>query len=125
MKIAVVGSRNFYDFPFLRMTVENYFMKIYRFKRPIFVSGGARGADKDAENFIDFYNQNLEEKIQKEIYLPDWDKFGKGAGFIRNRTIIENADLVVAFWNGESKGTKNDIDLAIKMGKPIDIYIRY
>jgi hypothetical protein len=61
---------------------------------------------------------------KKHIFKPDWDKYGKRAGFIRNELIINEADKIIAFWDGESKGTKLSIDLAIKAGKPIDIYVR-
>jgi len=48
------------------------------------------------------------------IIKPEWNKYGKSAGYKRNSLIINEADKVVAFWKGESKGTKHSIDLAIK-----------
>ena len=77
-------------------------------------------------NWNERNNENIGKivKINRIIFLPDWDKYGKSAGFIRNKLIINEADMVVAFWDGKSKGTKNSIDLAINAGKPVDIYIR-
>jgi len=49
--------------------------------------------------------------------LPDWDLHGKSAGMIRNAEIVKQADEVVAFWDGSSKGTKNTIDRAEAAGK--------
>ena len=43
-------------------------------------------------------------------FLPDYSRFGRGAPLMRNITIIENADLVPAFRNGKSRGTKFVID---------------
>ncbi len=87
-------------------------------EEPIIVSGGARGIDSLAE----IEAKNL--KIKTIIFKPDWDRYGKKAGFLRNILIINEADKVIAFWDGASKGTKHSIDLAIKQDKPLDIYVR-
>lgn len=47
-----------------------------------------------------------------EIWYPRWDLHGKGAGFARNRAICYSADRIVAFWDGESRGTKHTVDTA-------------
>ena len=114
MKIAVVGSREFKDKEF----VENMMPEILRTGKYQLISGGARGVDSWAEGMAKFLG------CECIIFKPDWDKYGKRAGFLRNELIINEADKVVAFWDGESKGTKHSIDLAIKAGKPIDIYVR-
>jgi len=118
MKIAFVGSRDWKHFDFScdiicdilhgREMEEDFYV----------VSGGARGIDTQAEQLA------IKKGLKTLIFKPDWDKYGKRAGFIRNVDIIKNADFVVAFWDGTSKGTKHSIDLAIKAGKPIDIYVR-
>lgn len=125
MKIAVVGSRNWNDIPFLRKKLYEYF-RYSKGPEFVFISGGARGVDKDSEMIINEINDCSARfvKIEKKIFKPDWDKYGKSAGFIRNKLIINEADNVLAFWDGKSKGTKHSIDLAIKAGKPVDIYIR-
>jgi hypothetical protein len=79
------------------------------------VSGGAIGTDKLGEKFAEDNN------IETEIYLPNWNKFGKKAGYIRNKLIIENCDEVIAFWNGKSPGTKLTIDIAKKLNIPVHI----
>ena len=111
MKVAVVGSRGFDDYPLLKETLSNH--QITRI-----ISGGARGADSLAEQFAREHN------IQTDIYRPDWKSYGRAAGPKRNRTIVENSDKIIAFWDGESKGTKSSIDLAKKLGKEV-IVIRY
>ena len=115
MKIAVVGSRDFCDRKYLEETVREY---ISRYIPTEFISGGAKGVDSWAEE-VAVYNE-----IPTKIFKADWDKLGKGAGFIRNKKIVERADIIVAFWDGKSKGTQNSIAHAIKLDKPIDIYIR-
>jgi len=54
-------------------------------------------------------------KITKLI--PEWEKYGRGAGMIRNRDMIKGADYVVAFWDGKFPGTKNSINLAERLEK--------
>lgn len=79
------------------------------------VSGGARGADSLAEKFAREYNKKL------IVYRADWNRYGKGAGFIRNATIINACDYCVAFWDGQSHGTKHDIDLCKQSKKECKI----
>jgi hypothetical protein len=75
------------------------------------VSGGAYGVDTWAEAAA------VRRGLAVEVYRPDWKAHGKAAGAIRNRQIVEAADWVVAFWDGESKGTAITMELARKAGK--------
>jgi hypothetical protein len=88
------------------------------FHSVVIVSGGAKGADKLGEQFADEF------RFKKLIFKPDWELFGKRAGFIRNEKIIQNADVVFAFWDGKSKGTAHSISLAEDYGKELYI-IKY
>lgn len=115
MKIAFVGSRTFCDKTFVYLKVDEWF--INHPEREL-VSGGAKGVDTWAWEAVRPLGNIC------WIFPPDWIKYGKSAGFIRNEEIVRQADHVVAFWDGASKGTKHTIDLAIKAGKPVDVYIR-
>lgn len=108
MKTAVIGSRTFNN-------QKKLFEVLSKHNISLVISGGAKGADKLAESYADVSN------IEKLIFLPDWGKHRKAAGFIRNKDIIENAELVIAFWDGVSKGTKHSIDLAVSLGKKVII----
>jgi hypothetical protein len=104
MKVAVIGGRGFDNYELLKSTLDQFIITRI-------VSGGAKGADKLSERYA------KENNIPTEIYLPDWDLFGKKAGFLRNTTIIENSELVVAFWNSKSRGTRDSIGKANKLKK--------
>ena len=80
-----------------------------------FVSGMAKGADAVGKAFAQHLGVKCEE------YPADWEKFGKGAGFIRNRQMAENAEALVAFWDGRSSGTKHQINIATELG--LDVFI--
>jgi hypothetical protein len=80
------------------------------------VSGGARGVDTYGTDWA------LERNIPIKLFRPDWDKFGKGAGFIRNTQMAEYADALVAVWDGQSKGTAHMIKTMEALGKPVYVY---
>jgi len=110
MKVAIVGSRDFADYEYLKSKLDT-FLGI-----DLIISGGARGADSLAERYA------KENNIETKIFLPDWNTYGKQAGFIRNRDIVHACDLLVAFWDGKSRGTQHSIDIAFKTSKKYKIY---
>lgn len=113
MKAAIVGSRDFDDYNYLHWVLDKIRAM---FSIDGFVSGGAKGADRLAEVYADSF------EIPIEIIKPKWEKFGRSAGMIRNGEIIKAADIVIAFWDGESKGTKNSIDRALKAKKRLFVF---
>ena len=113
VRLAIVGGRDFSDYDYMKECLRKYreghtILKV--------VSGGARGADSLGARWAD------ENGIPKQEFLPDWNRYGKSAGFRRNRTIVDNCDAVAAFWDGRSRGTENTIALARAAGKPVQIY---
>ena len=113
MKLAVIGSRDFNDYK-LVIKYINQIRKEYNITH--IVSGGANGADKLSEKYAKEYN------IPIEIYRPDWEQFGKSAGYIRNTAIWNNADMGIAFWDGESKGTSHSFKIAKVQNKILFIF---
>ena len=108
MRAAIIGSRNFEDMSLLEKTMSDYADSISEV-----VSGGARGADSLGAAWA------KSRGIPTNIFLPEWDKYGRGAGFVRNKLIVENSDIIFAFWDGISKGTKSSMDMAAMIGKKI------
>ena len=109
MKIAIIGSRNIF--------VDNLGQYLPENTTEI-VSGGANGVDSCAEEYAE------SNKIKLKEFLPEYEKFGKGAPLKRNIQIIEYADEVLAFWDGKSRGTKSVIDTCKKIGKKITVIIK-
>ena len=109
MNIAVIGSRTLVDYNLVKETL----LALTNPETDTIVSGGATGADQLGEHFANEYN------IKKIIHKPDYKQYGKAAPFIRNQLIIDDADYVIAFWDGKSKGTADTILKAQK--KEIDV----
>lgn len=107
MKAAVIGSRN--------LSVKNLEKYLPENVTEI-VSGGARGIDADAKKYA------LENNIPIKEFLPEYDKYGRSAPLKRNIQIIEYADIVFAFWDGTSRGTKFVIDNCKKMNVEVVVY---
>lgn len=112
MTLAIIGSRTFDNYSKLCKEVEN--LPLYSLITEI-VSGGAQGADSLGKLYA------LDKGLKLIEYYPKWSEFGKKAGFIRNKLIIQNADIVIAFWNKTSKGTLNSIELAKEYKKELHI----
>lgn len=112
MKLAIIGSRTFLDYGLMVKSIKESF-KLKDIE--LIISGGANGADKLAEQFADEF------EIELKIFYPDWEKYGKSAGFIRNNLIISECDSVIAFWDGKSRGTKHSLDVAKRLNKNIEI----
>ena len=112
MKLAVVGSRTFNDYAVLATWIDGVFYQFANESEEGIISGGARGADKLAADYAE--NRDIE-----YIEFPaEWDKYGKSAGFIRNQQIVDACDIVLAFWDGKSRGTADTIEKAKKAKKP-------
>ena len=79
------------------------------------VSGTARGADSLGEVYA------KEKGYLLTKFPAQWDKFGKSAGYRRNEEMAKNADGLVAFWDGQSRGTKHMIDIAKAQGLAVRI----
>jgi hypothetical protein len=118
MNLAVVGSRSLKDsLPAKEEAKSLVRGAILALGVDKIVSGGAAGPDKWSEEAAD------EMKIETVIYKPDWKTYGKSAGIRRNRDIINDADSVLVFWDGKSKGTSHDIMLARKNNKPYELFV--
>jgi hypothetical protein len=112
--VAVVGSRDFAD----RGAVERRIAELHIEWHPdlTVISGGARGVDTWARE------KCAASKISYTEYPADWATHGTPAGFIRNEEMVKAADMVVAFWDGTSKGTKLTIDLALRHRKTLEVH---
>lgn len=107
MKVAVIGSRS------LNIDIATYIPP----ETTEIVSGGAKGIDTMARKYAIIKGIRLTE------FLPDYNRYsGRTAPLVRNKQIIEYADMVVAIWDGHSKGTIHSVELAKRMNKRVKLH---
>lgn len=105
-RVIIAGGRDFTDYAILERKMDHLLSRI---AEPIvIICGKARGTDTLGEQ----YARNRGYQVRE--FPANWDLYGKKAGYIRNEEMAKNADALVAFWDGESRGTKHMIDLAQK-----------
>ena len=119
IKLIIAGGREFDNYKLLLKYITAFQQTHYLTPDLLtIVSGGARGADKLGERYAREYG------IEFERYIPDWEPngvFDRTAGFRRNKLMAQNATHLLAFWDGESRGTKNMIDTAKRLGLSVDV----
>lgn len=105
MRVIIAGGRDYHNYSTLLDAIVEC-----NFNIQTVVSGGAKGVDALGERYAESADVPL------HIYPADWEKNGRAAGPIRNRKMAENADALIAIWDGKSRGTKNMIETATKLG---------
>lgn len=110
MKVIIAGSRNYHDYTKLSVVLDHELTD-----EDEIVSGCAKGVDTMAINYAMIH------RIPLHKYPAEWVKHGRNAGPIRNREMALFANRLIAFYNGESPGTKNMIQTMLKLGKPVTI----
>lgn len=109
-KVIIAGTRDFADYELLREKCDAILSNRRQNSNIVIVSGTARGADRLGERYA------RERGYQILRFPADWDRDGNSAGPIRNAKMADNANALIAFWDGHSRGTKNMIDTAASKG---------
>ena len=125
LRVIIAGSREFNDFPKLMNSSIEILTEISKKRDDLdrirIVSGTARGADKLGEQYAKIAGYELSK------FPADWDGLGKRAGYVRNAEMAKFAveddsyGVLIAFWDGQSRGTKHMIDLAKKYGLEVHV----
>jgi len=110
MKVIIAGSRSCHNLEDVERAIFNS-----KFNITEVVSGGAKGADSLGEKWA---RRNC---IPVAKFPAKWDKYGTGAGMIRNREMRDYADALIAVWDGRSSGTANMIHIAQRKGMKVYI----
>lgn len=121
--LLIVGSRNFHDYE-LFCRVTDYLLQelIKHGYRIVIISGGAKGADSMAEQYAKDRGYDI------KVFKADWNKFGKSAGYIRNREMHQyiarfEKKACLCFWSvaENSSGTRQNFELAMDK-TPLEVY---
>lgn len=103
MKVLVCGSRGFNDLQLLEGVLD-------ALGPTEIIHGDARGADRIAGAYAERLG------IVCRRFPAAWETYGRRAGYVRNQQMLDEGqpDIVIAFWDGKSPGTKMMVDLAKK-----------
>ena len=110
MRVIIAGSRELT--PNIDLIVKKSTFKITQL-----ICGMARGVD------IAGYNWAKQHNIPILEFPADWTTYGKRAGYLRNKVMAQNADALIAIWDGYSKGTQHMINLAKQYDLKIYVYL--
>lgn len=113
--VLIAGCRDYNDYKTAKAYIDFCISNIRKKYDIIIISGGARGADALGEQYAD------ENKFKVKRFLPDWERYGKSAGPRRNKLMVEAADYIICFWDGNSPGTGSTIKYAQSADKPLRI----
>ena len=113
--VLIEGCRDFNDYRRAKQYIDFCISNIRSQYEITRISGGARGADALGEQYAD------ENEFKVKRYLPDWEKYGRAAGPRRNKIMVDAADYIICFWDGESRGTGSTVKYAEKSCKPLRI----
>ena len=114
-RVIIAGGRHFNDYNTLAAYCDKILSNKAKTHDIEIVSGHCYGTDLLGERYA------AERRYSLSIYEAQWSQYGAAAGPKRNKQMAENADALIAFWNGESRGTKNMIETAEKMGLMIRV----
>jgi len=115
IRLIIAGGRDFDNYELLKLKVDRV---LEGWKNVEIITGRARGADSLGEQYANDRNLNT------IVFPADWDKYGKSAGYRRNRQMAQYATACIVFWDGKSLGSKHMIDLAKENNLPLRV-IRY
>lgn len=109
MRLGIIGSREYKHLKWVEEFMYTYY--VMNGGDVEFVSGGARGVDDRVRAYATFMKYPYKE------FPAAWEKYGKQAGMLRNAELVNYCNSIVAFWDGESPGTKMALELASQQGK--------
>lgn len=116
MNLMVCGGRDFNDKELLFKTLDDLVAK-KGWKDIIILEGEAKGADTLAKDYV------AKRNLLFKPYPADWKNWGKAAGPIRNKAMVTDCDYCVAFWDGQSRGTRSSIEFCRELNKPYTIVL--
>ncbi len=116
-RVIIAGGREFNDMVLLRQKCDAILKEKMLTHDVIIICGLARGADTLGEQY------GKERGFGVEYFPANWT-LGKVAGHIRNAQMLDVADAVIVFWDGQSRGSKNMADITKEKGTPLRV-IRY
>jgi hypothetical protein len=114
MRIVVAGGRDFNNYALLKEKLDYYLQNLPK-ENIIIISGTAKGADSLGERYA------AENGLKCERFPADWNKHGKKAGILRNEDMANQSDALIAFYDGQSRGTGHMIGYCKRKGLKVKV----
>jgi hypothetical protein len=114
-KLIVAGGRDFTDYPLMERELLYLYVVEYDSNISTIIIGGAKGADFLAEKIANVH------ELPVKVFPADWERHKKQAGILRNEEMAKEGDILLAFWDQKSPGTKHMIETMKKLNKPVHI----
>jgi predicted Rossmann fold nucleotide-binding protein DprA/Smf involved in DNA uptake len=112
MRVAIVGSRRFSE-PSL---VTDYVNALP--PRASIITGSASGVDAAATKAA------RAKGVPIQVMPASFDELAdSGRSAARNQRLVDACDVLVAFWDGSSKGTRATVERALDSGKEVHVFV--
>jgi predicted Rossmann fold nucleotide-binding protein DprA/Smf involved in DNA uptake len=112
VKVAIVGSRHFSE----PDRVSDYVGSLPR--GASIITGSASGVDAAATKTA------RAKGIPVQVIAASFDELADASkSAARNQRLIDACDVLVAFWDGTSKGTRNTVERALDSGKEVHVFV--
>ena len=108
--VLICGSRSINQ-----LNISRYIKNIGKIQK--IVTGGCRGVDTIADSWAKANN------LETIVYKPNYKVYGKRAPLVRDEEMVEFADVVIAFYDGKSKGTLYTVNYAKKIGRKVIVHL--
>lgn len=112
MKVAIVGSRRFSE----PSRVSDYVNDLP--PRASIITGSASGVDAAATKAA------RAKGIAVQVIPASFDELADASrSAARNQRLVDACDVLVAFWDGSSKGTRATVERALDSGKEVHVFV--
>jgi hypothetical protein len=114
MKVIIAGSRTVTNNKALTLAIQ-----LAKFDITEVVCGCAPGPDTMGRGWA------IQRQIPVKLMPPDWEKYGKRAGYVRNEEMAKYADALIAIWDGHSRGTLHMVECMVALQKKYYVHQVY
>jgi len=112
VRVAIVGSRHFAD----PDRVTDYVKGLPAGSS--IITGSASGVDAAATRAARTRGLNV------QVMPASFDELADASrSAARNQRLVDACDVLVAFWDGASKGTRSTVERALEAGKEVHVFV--
>lgn len=115
LNVGIIGSKDFYDYDYVKYRLGQLTHIYPNIEFKVF-SSDIKGAYKLGSEWA------RENDIELITFKANWAEEGKAAADHRNAHIVDNADIIISFWDGICPIAKKSMEYALDCGKKLFVY---